>query len=99
MLRLALLACGLPSAIGRLLLDGIDGRLDSLQVFVTVLSACVHEVRANPRISTFWFTLRGISKGSHMRKNLHGNRIWVSDSIGAPVVAPELRRKTSRQNF
>ena len=30
-LELALLACGLPSAVGRSLLDGIDGCLDSLQ--------------------------------------------------------------------
>ena len=30
-LELALLACGLPSAVGRSLLHGIDGCLDSLQ--------------------------------------------------------------------
>ena len=34
-----------------------------------------------------------------MRKNLHGNRIWISDSIGARVVAPELRERPAGSIF
>ena len=34
-----------------------------------------------------------------MRKNLHGNHIWISDSIGARVVAPELRERPAGSIF
>lgn len=46
-LELALLACGLPSAVRRSLLDGIDGCLDSLQSV-----ECVRARGAETRVST-----------------------------------------------